>query len=102
MDPFVDDSVTMAKRLKVLGKSVGLDVLAGLPHGFLNLIQVRIYGLSPSFLSFHFLNFKIKNFTVSKKFLEFRFRKMLAEVIAFVSLIWLIYSTQHWIQRNKR
>lgn len=28
-DPFVDDSVTMAKRLKALGKSVGLDVLPG-------------------------------------------------------------------------
>lgn len=40
MDPFVDDNVTMAKRLKKLGNSVGLDVLNGLPHGFLNLIQV--------------------------------------------------------------
>lgn len=42
MDPFVDDSVAMAKRLKALGKSVELNVLTGLPHGFLNLIQVRI------------------------------------------------------------
>lgn len=40
MDPFLDDSVTMAKRLKLLGKSVGLDVLPGLPHGFLNFVKV--------------------------------------------------------------
>lgn len=43
MDPFLDDSVTMAKRLKSLGKSVGLDVLSGLPHGFLSFINVIIY-----------------------------------------------------------
>lgn len=42
MDPVIDDSVTMAKRLKKLGKNVELDVLSGLPHGFLNLIQVII------------------------------------------------------------
>lgn len=28
-DPFIDDSVTMAKRLKGLGRTVGLDVLPG-------------------------------------------------------------------------
>lgn len=28
-DPFVDDSVTMAKRLKSLGNNVGLDILPG-------------------------------------------------------------------------
>lgn len=41
MDAFVDDSVTMAKRLRALGKDVGIDVLPGLPHGFLNFIQVK-------------------------------------------------------------
>lgn len=42
MDPLVDESVTMAKRLKKHGVSVGLDVLRGLPHAFLHLIQVII------------------------------------------------------------
>lgn len=41
MDPFIDDSVAMAKRLKFLKKSVELDVLTGLPHGFLAFTKVR-------------------------------------------------------------
>lgn len=40
MDAFVDDIVEMAKRLRALGKDVGIDTLPGLPHGFLNFIQV--------------------------------------------------------------
>lgn len=42
MDPFLDDNVTMAKRLKSLGKPIELDVLSGLPHGFLNCVNVMI------------------------------------------------------------
>lgn len=40
MDPFLDESVTMAKRLKSLGRNVGLDILSGLPHGFLTFHKV--------------------------------------------------------------
>lgn len=42
MDPFLDESVTMAKRLKLLRTNVGLDVLPGLPHGFLNFVKVML------------------------------------------------------------
>lgn len=42
MDPFLDEGVTMAKRLKLLGTNVGLDVLPGLPHGFLNFVKVML------------------------------------------------------------
>lgn len=42
MEPFLDDTVTIAKRLKLLGNSVELDILPGLPHGFLNMINVII------------------------------------------------------------
>jgi hormone-sensitive lipase len=41
MDPFLDDCVMFAKRLKKLGVAVSLDVLEGLPHGFLNFSQVN-------------------------------------------------------------
>ncbi|XP_022178761.1 hormone-sensitive lipase [Myzus persicae] len=37
MDPCLDDCVMFAKRLKELGKKVNMDILKGLPHGFLNL-----------------------------------------------------------------
>ncbi|XP_026493830.1 hormone-sensitive lipase isoform X1 [Vanessa tameamea] len=36
LDPCLDDCVMFAKKLKGLGNEVGLDVLEGLPHGFLN------------------------------------------------------------------
>ncbi|XP_066257180.1 hormone-sensitive lipase isoform X3 [Euwallacea similis] len=36
MDPCLDDCVMFAKRLKSLGNHVTLDILEGLPHGFLN------------------------------------------------------------------
>ncbi|XP_055700251.1 hormone-sensitive lipase isoform X1 [Phlebotomus papatasi] len=36
MDPCLDDCVMFAKRLKTVGNPVGLDILEGLPHGFLN------------------------------------------------------------------
>ena len=42
LDPCLDDCVMFAKRLKKLNNSVGLDILPGLPHGFLNFAQVRI------------------------------------------------------------
>lgn len=31
----------MAKKLKALGHNPGLDVLPGLPHGFLSFVKVR-------------------------------------------------------------
>jgi hormone-sensitive lipase len=34
-DPFLDDSVEFAKKLKNLGTKVSLDIVKGLPHGFL-------------------------------------------------------------------
>ncbi|XP_061376843.1 hormone-sensitive lipase isoform X4 [Danaus plexippus] len=36
LDPCLDDCVMFAKKLKGLGNEVGIDVLEGLPHGFLN------------------------------------------------------------------
>lgn len=43
MDPCLDDCVMFAKRLKELGKKVNMDILKGLPHGFLNLAIVILY-----------------------------------------------------------
>jgi len=43
MDPCLDDCVMFAKRLKELGKKVNMDILKGLPHGFLNLAIVFLY-----------------------------------------------------------
>lgn len=40
MDPFLDDCVMFAKKLKKLGVAVSLDILDDLPHGFLNFSQV--------------------------------------------------------------
>lgn len=40
MDPCLDDCIEMAKKLKKLGVSIGLDVLPGLPHGFLSFVKV--------------------------------------------------------------
>ena len=37
LDPLLDDSIMFARRLDALEKPVTLDVLPGLPHGFLNL-----------------------------------------------------------------
>lgn len=36
MDPCLDDCVFFAKKLRKLGNSVSMDILDGLPHGFLN------------------------------------------------------------------
>ncbi|EDW44979.1 GM23248 [Drosophila sechellia] len=36
MDPCLDDCVMFAKKLKRLGRQVDLEILEGLPHGFLN------------------------------------------------------------------
>ncbi|KAK7865290.1 hypothetical protein R5R35_012585 [Gryllus longicercus] len=40
MDPCLDDCVMFAKKLKGLGNTVHLDILEGLPHGFLNFVLV--------------------------------------------------------------
>lgn len=40
MDPCLDDCVEFAKKLKRLDKEVTLDILEGLPHGFLNFTKV--------------------------------------------------------------
>lgn len=40
MDPCLDDCVEFAKKLQRLDKEVTLDILEGLPHGFLNFTKV--------------------------------------------------------------
>ena len=40
MDPCLDDCVMFAKKLKTLNVDVSLDILEGLPHGFLNFTMV--------------------------------------------------------------
>ena len=40
LDPMLDDSVTFTKRLRSLGKAAHLEVVDGLPHGFLNFVLV--------------------------------------------------------------
>ncbi|XP_017757856.1 PREDICTED: hormone-sensitive lipase-like isoform X2 [Eufriesea mexicana] len=40
LDPCLDDSVMFARKLRLLGVLVTLDILPGLPHGFLNLTPV--------------------------------------------------------------
>ncbi|KZC05122.1 PREDICTED: hormone-sensitive lipase [Dufourea novaeangliae] len=40
LDPCLDDSVMFARKLRKLGVLVMLDILPGLPHGFLNLTRV--------------------------------------------------------------
>lgn len=45
LDPFLDDCVMFAKKLKSLEHDVTLDLLEGLPHGFLSLSMVSIKSL---------------------------------------------------------
>lgn len=52
MDPCLDDCIMLAKKFKTLGVNVGLDVLNGLPHGFLSFVKVN---------KFFFLSLKIPN-----------------------------------------
>ncbi|XP_033232111.1 hormone-sensitive lipase [Belonocnema kinseyi] len=40
LDPCLDDCVMFAKKLKNLGNSITLDIIPGLPHGFLNFCLV--------------------------------------------------------------
>ncbi|KAJ6634788.1 Hormone-sensitive lipase [Pseudolycoriella hygida] len=40
MDPCLDDCVMYAKRLKSLNNEISMDILSGLPHGFLNLVKL--------------------------------------------------------------
>ena len=40
-DPCLDDCVMFAKKLRKVGNKVTLDVVKGLPHGFLNFCMVR-------------------------------------------------------------
>lgn len=42
LDPCLDDSIEFAKKLRDLNVKVRLDVLDGLPHGFLNFAKVNI------------------------------------------------------------
>jgi hormone-sensitive lipase len=41
LDPCLDDSIEFAKKLRDLNVNVQLDILDGLPHGFLNFSRVR-------------------------------------------------------------
>lgn len=43
LDPCLDDCVMYAKKLKKFGVPVGLDILEGLPHGFLNFAMVSLF-----------------------------------------------------------
>lgn len=45
MDPCLDDCIMLAKKLKSLGVTVGIDVLSGLPHGFLSFVKVSRWPL---------------------------------------------------------
>lgn len=45
LDPCLDDCVMFAKRLKKLNNPVSLDILPGLPHGFLNFASVSDFQL---------------------------------------------------------
>lgn len=40
LDPCLDDCVMFGKKLKNLGVKVDMDILEGLPHGFLNFASV--------------------------------------------------------------
>lgn len=40
MDPCLDDSIMFAKKLRNLGNDVKVDILSGIPHGFLNFSSV--------------------------------------------------------------
>lgn len=42
-DPCLDDSVMFARKLRSLGNKVTLDILPGLPHGFLNFLHVKFF-----------------------------------------------------------
>lgn len=42
MDPCLDDCVMFARKLKKLGRPVTLEILKGLPHGFLNFTMVSV------------------------------------------------------------
>lgn len=42
MDPCLDDCVMFAKRLKSLNNEISMDILQGLPHGFLNFVKVKM------------------------------------------------------------
>lgn len=48
MDPCLDDCIEMAKKLKRLGVPIGLDVLPGLPHGFLSFVKVKSLNFYPN------------------------------------------------------
>lgn len=41
LDPFFDDNIFFAKKLRDLSVDVQLDIIDGLPHGFLNFSRVR-------------------------------------------------------------
>jgi acetyl esterase/lipase len=45
LDPLLDDSIFMAKRLSNVGKPVKLKIYEDLPHGFLNLGAVIVVNI---------------------------------------------------------
>ena len=40
LDPVLDDSVDMAQKLKAVNQPVTLDIVPGLPHGFLCMVSL--------------------------------------------------------------
>lgn len=43
MDPCLDDCVMFGRKLKQLGNNITLDIVKGLPHGFLSLSGVSTF-----------------------------------------------------------
>lgn len=48
MDPCLDDCIMFGRKLKRIGHNVTLDVMDGLPHGFLNFSLVKFHQLHSS------------------------------------------------------
>lgn len=96
MDPLIDDAIYTAKRLKGLGKPVGLDVLSGLPHGFQFLTQVQ--NSCQFSLIFHRSTHIFKEFSLIRDISVNRFQKKRTKVIKSVSTDWLNYSILNGMQ----
>lgn len=68
LDPCLDDVVMFAKKLKNLGNDVGLDILEGLPHGFLNFSMVNFLIFLLFFLKL--INCKTKKNSYRRKLIK--------------------------------
>lgn len=55
LDPCLDDSICFARKLRDLNVNVQLDVLDGLPHGFLNFSRVKLHSEDNESFFFFFI-----------------------------------------------